>query len=101
MMPGGFLVPTTTGADHDRRDHRHPDRAQCDITLNQVRLPADAVGRRIDASADLHPGRRRFEPARRATCVSSPGAAVNRIRALGRCRPLARTDEGNRALTRY
>jgi hypothetical protein len=47
MTPGGFLVPTTTGADHDRRDHRHPDRAQCDITLNQVRLPADAVGRRV------------------------------------------------------
>jgi len=52
-------------ADHDRRDHRHPDRAQlgmractqCDITLNQARVPADAVGRRIGAPADLHPGR--------------------------------------------
>jgi hypothetical protein len=69
--------------------------------LNQARVPADAVGRRIGAPADLHPGRRQFEPTHRATCVSSPGAAVNRIRALGRCRPLARADEGNRALTRY
>jgi hypothetical protein len=72
-----------------------------DITLDQVRVPADAVGRRVVRWLICIRGRRRFEPARRATCVSSPGAAVNRIRALRRCRPLARDDEGNRALTRY
>jgi hypothetical protein len=68
---------------------------QCDITVNQTRVPADAVGRRIGAPADLHPGRRQFEPTHRATCVSSPGATANRIRALGR---IARSPAPTRAI---
>jgi hypothetical protein len=68
---------------------------QCDIALNQTRVSADAVGRRIGAPADLHPVRRRFEPTHRATCVSSPGATANRIRALGR---IARSPAPTRAI---
>jgi hypothetical protein len=69
--------------------------------LNQARVPADAVGWRIGAPADLHPGRRRFEPAQPGDLrvVARRGRKPNP--ALGRCRPLARADEGNRALTRY
>jgi hypothetical protein len=50
MMPGGLVVPTTTdGITATPIEPKLGMRASTrgDITLNQARVPADAVGRRV------------------------------------------------------